>query len=159
MSRGFDSFDIDDFRGSDSGSERGMGGGSTSSWDKWRDRQNMYREEERSDALARDGQQRSGRDRPPVPREERVREVVQQRVRTNYTNRSKSYSLRNSEIHTLSEVGKFRVVAKKDLAEFAYNGDRARMENDLEHLVRQGLAEVTVIPNVEYNSKLCQVGT
>ena len=119
----------------------------------------MYREEERSDALARDGQQRSGRDRPPVPREERVREVVQQRVRTNYTNRSKSYSLRNSEIHTLSEVGKFRVVAKKDLAEFAYNGDRARMENDLEHLVRQGLAEVTVIPNVEYNSKLCQVGT
>jgi len=53
MSRGFDSFDIDDFRGSDSGSERGMGGGSTSSWDKWRERQNIHREEERSDALAR----------------------------------------------------------------------------------------------------------
>jgi hypothetical protein len=57
MSRGFDNFHIDDFRGPDSGSERGMGGGSNSSWDKWRERQNMYREEERSDALARDGQQ------------------------------------------------------------------------------------------------------
>jgi hypothetical protein len=126
MSRGFDSFDIDDFRGSDSGSERGMGGGSDSSWDKWRERQNIYRDEERSDALARDGQQRSGREHPPVPREERVREVVRQRIRTIYTDRSKQYSLRDSEIHSLSEVGKFRVVAKNDLAEFAYNGDRDR---------------------------------
>jgi hypothetical protein len=151
MSRGFDSFDIDDFRGSDSGSERGMGGGSNSSWDKWRERQNMHREEERSDALARDGQQRSGRERPPVPREERVRGLVQQRTRTNYTDRNKSYSLRDSEIHTLSEVGKFRVVSKNDLAEFAYNGDRDRMENDVEHLVRQELANVTTIPNIEYN--------
>src|ERR1700722_4313145 len=131
MSRGFDRFDIDDFRGSDSGSERGMGGGSDSSWDKWRERQNIYREEERSDALARDGQQRSGRERPPLPREERVREVVQQRIRTNYADRNKSYSLRDSEIYTLSEVGKFRIVGKNDLAEFAYNGDGGRMENDV----------------------------
>jgi hypothetical protein len=151
MSRGFDSFDLDDFRGSDSGFERGMGGGSNSSWDNWRERQNIYREEERSDALAREGQQRSGRDRPPVRREERVREVVQQRIRTNYTDRNKSYSLRDSEIHSLAEVGKFRVVAKNDLAEFAYNGDRHRMENDVESLERQGLARVTTIPNVEYN--------
>lgn len=50
MSRAFDSFDIDDFRGSDSSSELGMRGGSTPSWDKWRERQNMHREEERSDA-------------------------------------------------------------------------------------------------------------
>lgn len=151
MTRSFDVFDRDDFRGSDSGSERGMGGGSNSSWDNWRERQSIHREEERSDALARDGQQRSGRDRPPVPREERVREVVQQRMRTNYTDRNKSYSLRDSEIHTLSEVGKFRVVAKNDLARFAYNGDRDRMENDIEHLARQGLAKVTTIPNVEYS--------
>jgi hypothetical protein len=151
MSRGFDTFDIDDFRGSDSGSERGIGSGSNSCWDKWRERQNIYREEERSDALARDGQQRSGRERPPLPREERVREVVQQRIRTNYTDRNKSYSLRDSEIHSLAEVGKFRVIAKKDLAEFAYNGDRDRMENDVENLVRQGLAKVTTIPNLEYS--------
>jgi hypothetical protein len=151
MSRGFDSFDVDDFRGSDYGSERGVGGGSNPSWDKWRERENIYREEERTDALARDGQQRSGRERPPLPREERVREVVQQRIRTNYTDRNKSYSLRDSEIHSLAEVGKFRVIAKKDLAEFAYNGDRDRMENDVENLVRQGLAKVTTIPNLEYS--------
>ncbi len=151
MSRGFDSFDIDDFRGSDSGSERGMGGGSGSSWDKWRELQNIYREEERSDALAREAPQRSGRERPPVPREERVREVLQQRVRTNYTDSNKPYSLRDSEIHALSEVGKFRVIAKNDLAEFAYNGDRDRMENDVENLVRQGLVKVITIPNIDYN--------
>jgi hypothetical protein len=151
MSRGFDSFDIDDSRGFDSGSERGVGGGSNSSWDKWRELQNIYREEARTDNLARDGQQRFGRERPAVPREERVREVVHQRIRTNYTDRNKSYSLRDSEIHSLAEVGKFRVVAKKDLAEFAYNGDRDRMENDIENLVRQGLAKVSTIPKIEYN--------
>jgi hypothetical protein len=43
------------------------------------------------------------------------------------------------------------VVAKNDLAEFAYNGDRNRMENDVENLVRQGLATVTTIPNVDYD--------
>jgi len=64
MSRGFDSFDIDDFRGSDSGPERGIGGGSNSPRDKWREHQDMYREEERSDAIARDGQQHYGRERP-----------------------------------------------------------------------------------------------
>ena len=79
-----------------------MGGGSNSSWGKWRELQNIYREEERSDALARDAQQRFGREHPPVPREERVREVLQQRVRTSYIDRNKSYSLRDSEIHTLS---------------------------------------------------------
>jgi hypothetical protein len=152
MSRAFDSFDIDDFRDSDYSSDRGMGGGSDSSWDKWRERQNMHREEERSDALARDGQRRSERERPAVPREERVREVVRQRMRTNYTDRNKSYSLRDSEIHSLAEVGKFRVVAKKDLAEFAYNGDRDRMENDVENLVRQGLAKLTCIPNVAHTA-------
>jgi hypothetical protein len=87
-----------------------------------------------------------------MPREERVQEVLQQSTRTAYVDRNKTYSLRDSEIHTLSEVGKFRVVAKKVLAEFAYNGDRNRMENDVENLVRQGLAKVTTIPDTEYNA-------
>jgi hypothetical protein len=151
MSRGADNFDIDGSRSSDFPSDRGMGGGSDSSWDKSRERQNMYREEARSDALARDEQRRSGRERPPLPREERVREVVQQRTRTTYTDRNRSYSLRDSEIHFLAEVGKFRVVSKKNLAEFAYNGDRDRLENDVENLLRQGLARVTPIPYVECN--------
>ncbi len=48
MSRGFDGFEIDDFRGSDSGSEREVGRNSSSSWDKWKELQNIYREEERT---------------------------------------------------------------------------------------------------------------
>jgi hypothetical protein len=152
MPRGFDRFEIDDFRSPDYGSERGMGGGSTSSWDKWRELQKIYREEKRTDSLAREAQQRSGRERPPVPREERVRELLEQKTRTTYMDRSKTYSLRDSEIHTLSEVGKFRVVAKNDLAEFAYNRDRSRIENDVENLVRQGLAKMTTIPDTDYNS-------
>jgi hypothetical protein len=151
MSRGFEGFEIDDFRGSDYGSERGMGGGSTSSWDKWRELQKIYREEERTDTLSREAQQRSGRERPPLPREERVREILEQRTRTAYADRNRTYSLRDSEIYTLSEVGKFRVVAKNDLAEFAYNRDRNRMENDVENLVRQELAKVTTVPDIDCN--------
>jgi hypothetical protein len=151
MSRGFDGFEIDDFRGSDSGSGRDTGRSSSSSWDKWKELQKTYREEERTDNLARERQQRSGRERLPLPREERLREVLQQRTRTTYADRNKTYSLRDSEIHTLSEVGKFRVVSKNDLAEFAYNRDRSRMENDIENLVRQGLAKVKPIADIDYN--------
>ena len=76
-----------------------------------------------------------------MPREDRVQAILSQRVRTKYVDRDKTYSLRDSEIHTLSEVGKFRVVATKDLAQFAYNGDGSRMENDIENLARQGLVQ------------------
>jgi len=119
MTRSFDVFDRDDFRTPDYDSERGMGSGSTSSWDKWRELQNIHREEERSDALSREAQQRSGRERPPVPREQRVRVVMEKRTRTAFTDRNRTHSLRDSEIYTMSEVGKFRVVAKNDLAELA----------------------------------------
>jgi hypothetical protein len=153
MTRSFDGFDRDDFRTPDYGSERSMGSGSTSSWGKWRELQEMRREEARSDARSREGQERSGRAHPPVPREDRVRETLGQRTRTAFTDRSRTYSLRDSDIYTMSEVGKFRVVAKNDLAEFAYNGDRDRMENDVESLTRQGLAKVTPIADIEYNPR------
>jgi hypothetical protein len=153
MTRSFDVFDRDDFRTPDCGYERGMGSDSSSSWGKWRERQEMLREEARSDARSREGQQRSGGERPPIPREERVREVLAQRTRTAFTDRNRPYSLRDSEIYAMSEVGKFRVVAKNDLTEFAYNGDRDRMENDVENLVRQGLAKVTAIADTEYNPR------
>jgi hypothetical protein len=153
MTRSFDVFDRDDFRAPDYGSERGMGSGSTSSWDKWRELQEVRRGEERSDTLSREGQQRSSRERPSVPREHRVQEALERRTRTAFTDRNRTYSLRDSEIYAMSEVGKFRVVAKNDLAEFAYNGDRDRMENDVENLVRQGLAKVTAIADIEYNPR------
>jgi len=151
MSRGFDGFELDDFRGSDFTPAPDVDRSSSSDWNKWTALHNIHREEERTDRLDRGGPDRSNRDRPPLPREERVRAILSQRVRTQYTDRNKIYSMRDSEIHILSEVGKFRVVATGDLAEFAYNGDRARAENDVESLVRQGLMKETMIADPEHN--------
>jgi hypothetical protein len=56
-----------------------------------------------------------------------------------YYDRDRAYLLRDSEMHCLEEIGKFRVVAATDLTRFAYAGDRQRMENDIRDLVRQSL--------------------
>ncbi len=151
MSRGFDGFEIDDFRSWDSRSDRDEGRGSSSSWDSRNARHNIWQEEDRTDRLDRETRGRSGRERPPLPREERVQAILSQRIRTKYTDRNKEYSLRDSEIHALAEVGKFRVVGMNDLAEFAYNGDRSRMGNDVESLARQGLLTQTTIADPEHN--------
>jgi len=140
MSRGFDGFEIDDFRDSDFGSGRGVGRGSSSDWNARTKLQDIHGKEDRADNLDREVRQRSSKERPALAREERVQAILSQRTRIKYADRDKNYSLRDSEIHTLSEVGKFRVVATNDLAEFAYNGDHSRMENDVRNLVRQGLA-------------------
>jgi len=59
--------------------------------------------------------------------------------------RNRTYQLRDSELHALTEVGKFRVLAVHDLAQFAYNGDSSRMQNDIANLSRQGLVKQTSI--------------
>jgi hypothetical protein len=151
MSRGFDGFEIDDFRGSDFKSARDVSRSPSSDWNKRVDLHNIRREEDRADKLDRESRGRSDRERPPLARAERVQAILAQRARTKYLDRGKNYSLRDSEIHTLSEVGKFRVVSMTGLAEFAYNRDRRRMESDVESLVRQGLARVTSIPDTDYN--------
>jgi hypothetical protein len=134
MSRGFDGFEIDDFRDSGFDSGRDMGRGSSSNWNAQTRLYYVHQEEDRADRLDRQGRQRLRAERPPLAREERVQAILSQRARTKYTDRDKDYSLRDSEIHTLSEVGKFRVAATKDLAELAYNGDHSRMESDVESL-------------------------
>ena len=151
MSRGFDGFEIDDFRGSDFGPDRDVSRSPSADWSKWTELHNIHREEERADRLDRESTDRSNRDRPPLAREERVQAILSQRTRTQYADRNKSYSLRDSEIHMLSEVGKFRVVTVRDLAEFAYYGDRARVENDVESLVRQAVLKETTIADPEHN--------
>src|SRR5713226_5996670 len=67
--------------------------------------------------------------------------------------RGRTYRLRNSEIATMVELGKFRALAKEDLAEFAYGGNNDRMRPDVENLVRQGLAEIKSIPHEEMGSR------
>jgi hypothetical protein len=73
--------------------------------------------------------------------------------RTVYELRGRTYRLRNSEIATMVELGKFRAVAKEDLAEFAYGGNNDHLRPDVENLVRQGLAEMKSIPHEEMGSR------
>jgi hypothetical protein len=150
VSRGFDSFEIDDYRGSDFGSEHDVSRRSSSEWNTQRNLHNIHRAEDRADRLGRDELERSEKERPPLAREERVQTILSQRIRTTYTDRDKNYSLRDSEIHTLGEVAKFRVAATRDLTEFAYNGDRSRMENDVENLVRDGLMRKTGVADIDH---------
>jgi len=50
--------------------------------------------------------------------------------------------LRPQEIKALSEVGRFRVVAVRDLAEIVYGGDRNALERDLGYLERKGIVSL-----------------
>lgn len=61
--------------------------------------------------------------------------------RTHYKDHGRTYSLRNSEIETMTDIGKFRVLDVQDLARFVYRGDASRMNHDLVNLRAQGLLE------------------
>jgi len=157
MSRGFDGFEVDDFRDSDwesdaqresydresfgfgreRGSKRGAWNGSAQS----RRRLEQFREAE-SNSDRTNGRNAHHENNHPGPnRESQGLPRLQDRQREQYRERDRAFSLRPSEIHTLTEVGKFRVVSVEDLARSAYNGDRFRMENDLRNLRQQGLVE------------------
>jgi hypothetical protein len=56
-----------------------------------------------------------------------------------YYVRDRAYLLRDSEIHSLTEISKFRVIAVSDLAKYEYQGDSDRMQKDVRHLRKQGL--------------------
>src|SRR5215469_9058818 len=152
MSRGYDGPEIDDFRDYGSAWGRDPDRDRSSEWNNRLALHNLHREEERADKLDRESQDRLNRERPPLPREERVEAMLSERSRTKYADRNKEYSLRSSEIHSLGEVGKFRVVAVNDLAEFAYNGDRSRARNDIDNLASHGLLTQTTIADLEHNA-------
>jgi hypothetical protein len=56
-----------------------------------------------------------------------------------YYVRDRAYLLRDSEMNSLMEIGKFRVIPVSDLAKFAYGGNRERMEKDIRALARKSL--------------------
>jgi len=68
-----------------------------------------------------------------------IRERLSNRFRTIYHNRTRDYALLESEIFTHTEVGKFRVISTEDLNRFAYDGNKERLEQDVESLKKQGL--------------------
>jgi hypothetical protein len=63
--------------------------------------------------------------------------------------RDRGYRLRESEIRTLVDLGKFRVIAAGDLADLAYGSQRDQMQNDLRNLLRQGLVRKGVFEGPE----------
>ena len=67
------------------------------------------------------------------------------RSRTIYRGWNREYSLRASEVRTLTDLGKFRVVPADDLARFGYQGNRTQVESDIRNLTRQGLVEQRAI--------------
>jgi hypothetical protein len=62
-----------------------------------------------------------------------------------YYLRDRAYLLRDSQMHSLEEIGKFRVIAVQDLAKHAYGGDRERMEKEIRQLARQYLVTDTTV--------------
>jgi len=152
------SFDFDDFRDasweSDSdrdshtfesfgfGRELGRGRG-TSSWDPNRKIQlaKLRNAESASDRTPDLGRGANDVSRAAKSPDSRNAGTLRNPDREKYRDRDRSYSLRESEIHTLTEAGKFRVVSIDDLAELGYAGDRARLNSDLRNLVEQGLVQ------------------
>lgn len=72
-------------------------------------------------------------------REDVIQERLANRYRKTYSDRLRNYALRESEIFTLKELGKFRVISADDLSRFAYGENRARLEQDLQHLKSERL--------------------
>jgi integrase len=91
--------------------------------------------------------ERQSRDRTPPHKDNSAR------FRTTYRHRNREYSLRESEVQSLIEVGKFRIVPADDLARLGYRGDRSVMESDVQNLRRQALIEQRSIEGHESYSK------
>jgi hypothetical protein len=100
---------------------------------------------------------RGSRESLSIERQSRDRANIHEdnsdRFHTTYRHRNRQYSLRESEVKTLIEVGKFRVIPADDLGRLGYRGDRSRMESNVQNLRRQGLIEQHSIEGHESYSK------
>jgi hypothetical protein len=61
------------------------------------------------------------------------------REQTFYRSNRERYSLRQSELYTLAETGKFRAITLESLSRYLYSGNTGLMKDDLRNLQRQGL--------------------
>jgi hypothetical protein len=60
---------------------------------------------------------------------------------TTYRDRDREYSLRDSEVRTLTDLGKFRVVPEDDLVRFGYQGNHKQMESDIRSLTKTDVSD------------------
>ena len=94
-------------------------------------------------------QERSPEHRPEDPRSE----IHFRDERAVLYDRDHGHQLSDSEIRTIIELGKFRVIATYDLAEHAYAGEREMADREVQNLVRQGLARKGTFNGPESNPR------
>jgi DNA-binding PadR family transcriptional regulator len=120
-----------------------------------RDPSREPRENQRGQHRGEEGQDQGrsgGAESQPRPNETREARKTAPRTlehRKPYEYRNRTYTLRSSEIQTMTDIGKFRAVDAKDLREFAYGADSKHLEADLTNLRRQGLIFERDIPHQE----------
>jgi hypothetical protein len=73
--------------------------------------------------------------------------------RTVLYDRDREYLLDESEIATMRELGKFRVIAVEDLLQHAYRGQSVELERDRQALLRRGLVRQGVFEGPEANPR------
>src|SRR5713226_9160976 len=94
------------------------------------------------------------RERSPEHRpEDRRPEIHFRDGRAVLYDRDRGYHLSESEIRTIIELGKFRVVATHDLSEHAHAGEREMADRGVQNLVRQGLARKGTFNGPESNPR------
>jgi hypothetical protein len=99
--------------------------------------------QERGDST--EGARDVGSDSPPVASGDGGRRPEIDGSARAYYLRDRTYLLRESEFTALVEIGRFRVIDTKDLAEFGYAGDAKRMNREIRHLTQPGLVAVKSI--------------
>ena len=100
------------------------------------------RRQETSDAKGQGGGSGTSQDQPPRHeiRPSKGRSVPQgRRTKHPALDRDRTYSLRDSELKTLTDVGTFRVLKLDDLVTHRYGRDPAEARRDVDNLLRQGL--------------------
>jgi hypothetical protein len=119
----------------------------TPDFDDFREAARSPRESSRPPRDTRPGTARTREEIPPPEsrfrdvREPLPKEVPPRDARAVLYDRYRGYDLRESEIQTLTDLGKFRVINAEDLTRHGYGGDRGRMEREIESLMRHGLGE------------------
>jgi len=63
--------------------------------------------------------------------------------------RDRGYRVCQSQVRTLTDLGKFRVVGTEDLVTQVYSGNRQEMQSDLRNLLRQGLVRKGIFDGPE----------
>jgi len=84
-------------------------------------------------------------ERTHEPRWQPERQIDQRTRREAIPHQVMGLSLREEERRVLAEVGRFRVIATRDLAESIYGNRQSRMERDLTFLREKGLVTVDAV--------------